>query len=482
MVELVTLSAASETSSLDSRIRFVSALMLNMASLTAGSQFSRIDIAAAFLSAGLIDFAKGSTWGTLNLVGEGSGATFTSNFTHVISGFAPSDAIDVAGKAATDHLVWTQNGAKGTLKIEDASNNVLETLTLDGTYKQNEFALGYSGGVDRITTTDNPCYCRGARLLTDRGEVAVEELAIGDLVVTASGDLLPVKWLGHRELDCRRQPDPRAVWPVRVSAGAFGEQLPKRDLWLSPGHCVAAEGVLMPIRVLINGRTIGQIETDRVEYWHVELDRHDILLANGLPAESYLDTGNRTAFVNGGDFLELHPDFEPKEVTETCLPQVKQGPEVERMKAKLIMRAKIAGHVLTSDPDLHILADGNRIDPVRIGKRRFVFVVPAGALAATLVSRTFSPAHVKPGSADTRTLGACVKRSQIDDRDIALDDPALAAEGWNPIERRPGRDDQRWTKGRSKLPPGVRLVVLDTAHDGSYWRQAKDNVVRLFGT
>ena len=247
----------------------------------------------------------------------------------MISGFAPSDAIDVAGKAATDHLVWTQNGAKGTLKIEDASNNVLETLTLDGTYNQNQFALTHPGSSiilpphtilppptivpPRHSPVPNPCYCRGARLLTDHGEVAVEDLAIGDLVVTASGDFLPVKWLGHRELDCRRQPDPRAVWPVCVSAGAFGEQLPTRDLWLSPGHCVAAEGVLMPIRVLINGRTIGQIETDRVEYWHVELERHDILLANGLPAKSYLDTGNRTAFVNGGDFLELHPDFEPKD-------------------------------------------------------------------------------------------------------------------------------------------------------------------------
>jgi hypothetical protein len=338
-------------------------------------------------------------------------------------------------------------------------------------------SAGVQSGDGEVTIT-LACYCRGSRILTYVGDVAVEDLAVGDLVVTASGDFLPVKWLGHRALDCRRHPDPRGVWPVRVSAGAFGEQNPTDDLWLSPGHCVAAEGVLMPIRVLINGRTIAQIETDQVEYWHVELERHDILLANGLPAESYLDTGNRTAFVNGGDFLDLHPDFEPKEVTETCLPQVKKGPEVERTKAKLLARAKLAGHVVTSDPDLHILADGHRIAPVRIGKRRFVFFVPEGARAATLASRTFIPAHVKPDSADTRTLGACVKRLQIDDRDVALDDPALTAEGWNPLERRRGRDDQRWTRGRSPLPPGVRRVVLDIAHEGSYWRQERDDVVR----
>ena len=142
----------------------------------------------------------------------------------------------------------------------------------------------------------------------------------------------------------------------------------------------------------------------------------------------------------------------------------------------------MAGHVVTSDPDLHILADGNRIEPVRIGKRRFVFVLPEGANAVTLASRTFVPAHVRPASADKRTLGVCVKRLQIDDRDVALDDPSLASGGWNALERRPERHDQRWTKGRSTLPPSTRLVVIDIAGDGSYWQQPKDNVVALFRT
>ncbi len=88
----------------------------------------------------------------------------------------------------------------------------------------------------------------------------------------------------------------------------------------------------MPISALINGVSIVQIEQDVVEYWHVELDAHDILLAEGLPAESYLDCGARAAFVNGGAFIEAHPDFRPKHWAETCLPLVKQGPAVARTK------------------------------------------------------------------------------------------------------------------------------------------------------
>ena len=167
-------------------------------------------------------------------------------------------------------------------------------------------------------------------------------------------------------LDCRRHRDPCAVWPVRVAAGAFGEQQPSRDLWLSPGHCVAADGVLIPIRYLMNGRSIAQVETATVEYWHIELDEHDILLAEGLPAESYLDCGNRSAFVNGGAFIEANPDFEPKDWRATCLPLVKQGSEVAKAKTRLLARVFEEGHELTREADAHVLADGRRIEPIRL--------------------------------------------------------------------------------------------------------------------
>ena len=105
------------------------------------------------------------------------------------------------------------------------------------------------------------------------------------------------------------------VWPVRIAAGAFGEGLPGRDLYLSPDHAVFADGVLVPIRYLVNGTTIAREAAGRVTWYHVELAdaeggaAHDVLLAEGLPSESFLDTGNRGAFANGGGAIDLHPDF-----------------------------------------------------------------------------------------------------------------------------------------------------------------------------
>ncbi len=112
----------------------------------------------------------------------------------------------------------------------------------------------------------------------------------------AGGGAAALAWLGFRELDCARHPRPREVWPVRIRRNAFGPGLPKRTLWLSPDHAVLVDGHLIPIRYLVNGATIATEPRDGVRYWHVELPAHDVILAEGLPAESYLDTGNRDAF------------------------------------------------------------------------------------------------------------------------------------------------------------------------------------------
>jgi hypothetical protein len=142
-----------------------------------------------------------------------------------------------------------------------------------------------------------PCFAGGTRLLTSRGEVAVEELRAGDLMPTIrGGHLARVCWIGHRHVDLRGHPRPWDVHPVRVRAHAFGRGQPSRDLWLSPDHAVCVDGVLMPVRYLLNSATVVQEAAERITYWHVELEAHDVLLAEGLACESYLDTGNRSAF------------------------------------------------------------------------------------------------------------------------------------------------------------------------------------------
>ena len=112
--------------------------------------------------------------------------------------------------------------------------------------------------------------------------------------------------------------------------------MPATDLMLSPDHAVYVDRVLIPIRLLINGRTVRQVLQDRVSYHHVELAQHDVLLANGMPAESYLDTGDRARFSNGGGVIALHPDFSARAwEMNGCAPLVQTGPVLTAVRKRL---------------------------------------------------------------------------------------------------------------------------------------------------
>ena len=179
------------------------------------------------------------------------------------------------------------------------------------------------------------CYAAGTRIATVRGPVAVEALRLGDLAVTASGARHPVVWLGHRRIDCQRHPRPETVWPVRVRAHAFAPGQPARDLYLSPDHAVFWQGTLIPVRHLLNGASVTQIAVPAVTYWHVELPRHDILLAEGLPAESFLDTGDRSGFANG-TVVQACPDFARRAWDgDACAPLLVAGPALDAVRRHL---------------------------------------------------------------------------------------------------------------------------------------------------
>jgi hypothetical protein len=341
-----------------------------------------------------------------------------------------------------------------------------------------------NGLVDIIFTAAAPCYLRGTGIRTPAGDVPVESLKEGDLVALADGGFSPVVWLGRRKLDCARHPNPQSVWPVLVREGAFADGVPARDLYLSPGHAVFVAGVLMQAEKLINGATILQVETELVEYWHVELKNHAILLAENLPAESYLDQGNRPAFVNGGAFVETHPEFLPKQWAETCVKLVFEGPEMAAAKDALLARAKLLGHASTQDDDVHIIADGKRFEPVGLGASRLAFMLPAGSEKISLHSRSFVPAHASPVSRDKRSLGIRIRGLQLDGADIALDDETAFGAGWHKHEPKDGTPGARWTSGPAPIPANTRLIMLERAGAGTYWvspKAAGNKVVALFG-
>ena len=204
-----------------------------------------------------------------------------------------------------------------------------------------------------IEDVQAPCFARGTLILTEKGKLPVEVLSVGDQVLTTAGAVETITWIGHRTVACRRHPQPQQVWPIRIVTGAFRLGMPSRDLFLSPDHAVFAEGVLIPVKHLVNGTSIVQVERDEVTYYHVELARHAVLLAEGLPCESYLDNGSRSAFANSGTVAQLLPDFGPAERCEATgealgyAPLRIAGPEVEQVWARLSRRAAKLGHAMT---------------------------------------------------------------------------------------------------------------------------------------
>jgi hypothetical protein len=152
-----------------------------------------------------------------------------------------------------------------------------------------------------------------------------------------------------------------------------------------------------------------------------------------------------------------------------------------RAKKSLLERAAALEHFITAEDDLHIIADGDRFEPVRLSETRVAILLPANCREIELRSRTFIPTQIHPESQDDRRLGICVGRLQIDGQDLALDQAEAFARGWHDVEHYPNNFRQRWTDGVTPLPANARLIVIDIAGRSYYWRDRKDNVVDLFG-
>ncbi len=320
------------------------------------------------------------------------------------------------------------------------------------------------------------CYLRGTRIATPTGERAIESLAAGDLVLTGSGEVRPIVWMGHRHLDCRRHPKPRDMWPVRVRCDAFGPGRPHRDLLLSPDHSVFVDDALIPVRYLINGATIVQEMADSVTYWHLELDRHDVILAEGLPCETYLDTGNRGAFANGGPPVHLHPDFALRIWdAEACAPLVLAGPRLMAARRRLLAQALCLGHAMGDDPGLRLLVDGAEVFANSHG-RQWRVRLPETTQCVRLISHVWSPAQMRPDQEDTRALGVAISRIWLDGREVSLESSGLSG-GWHAPE--PG---WRWTDGDAVLAlAGVRELAFAIAMTGSYWQRTSPGPMRTQG-
>jgi hypothetical protein len=328
-------------------------------------------------------------------------------------------------------------------------------------------AAGNSASGSATLITEAVCFCRGTLILTDKGEVPVEDLAVGDRAKTLSGSLKRIRWIGFgRDLVTRAN---KLARPIIVRCGAFADNVPHRDLYLTHGHALYFDGVLIPVEHLVNHRSIRWDETARVvEYYHLELADHDVVLANGAPAETYYDASNRAWFQN------TLSGSKPGGKKPTYAPVLNRGDVVENVWGRLFDR--VGGYTAgdtTDDPDLHLVIDGARVDPTTIEDEIFTFALdrpPAGTLL--LCSRSGVPSLLGHGRVDHRPLGVAIREVILDNAGIATrfehDAPQLREGGCHLPE-----DGFCWTDGEFELPArfydhlnGALMVTVHTKRHG----------------
>lgn len=196
-------------------------------------------------------------------------------------------------------------------------------------------------GIDNIVIA---CFARGTLIRTPRGDVAVETLAIGDDVSTVDGGARSIKWIGRRAFAARFLSEGSSAAPVLIRANALADDVPYRDLRVSPEHALYIDGVLIPAIHLVNGRTIVRdVEDEVIEYFHIELEGQGIVLADGAPAETYVNHNNRKMFANWPEYVALYGEDAPRVTAdgefERVYECVTDGPRLQAVTARIEARA-----------------------------------------------------------------------------------------------------------------------------------------------
>ncbi len=425
----------------------------------------------ALRGTGTLDIDTGSSVTTTGSVSSGQTIAFIgtsgqlqindlADFGGTIKGFGQGETIAFGGGTT----VSSGSIVSGhTLHLSLSGGGSID-LQLDPAVDYSGTTLDFTGGVASAL-----CFCIDTFIATPGGQVKVQDLAVGDMVITASGTVRPIAWIGTGQVLATRGKRGAAT-PVIVRRGALGPNVPYQDLRVTKGHAFHIVDALIPVEFLVNHRTIEWDDrAQEVKLFHIELETHDVLVANGAPAESYRDDGNRWLFHNANSGWD-QPAKEP------CAPVLTGGPAVDAAWRRLLDRAGPRRRApMTEDADLHLIADGVRLDAVSHAGDSFVFRLPAIPESLRIASRSAVPQELGLAR-DARLLGVAVRqiaaRKGTRFRTMAARDTALSP-GFHDFEADNGF---RWTDGDAAVPPsllsgfgGSVEVVVQIAMTTVYW-------------
>ena len=398
---------------------------------------------ASLTGTGTVTIASGGTLDVQGTVASGETIVFggagaylhiraPDSFSGSIMNFAAGETIDLAGVAPAT-VVY----AVGQLSFGTASSSIALAASPEGPLA----GFASADGSDVATL----CFCIDTRILTEDGERAVQNLVAGDRVVTHSGAVRPIVWIGvGKALATPRRRG--AATPVIVRKGALGPNVPHTDLRLTKGHSLLHDGALIPVEFLVNHRSIlWDDRAQEVSLYHLELATHDVLLANGAAAESYRDDGNRWLFQNGNSGWKLPPKL-------PCAPVLTGGPIIDAIWRRLLDRAGPRPALpLTDNPDLHLMVDGQRVDAWSRSAAKCLFRLAAHPTTIRIVSRSAAPAELGL-SREPRCLGVALRQIMVTQgkriRTIEADNASLTI-GFHDFEVENGI---RWTNGDATVP------------------------------
>ena len=434
----------------------------------ANSNADTIDNRSAGLALNYIICTSGAYPGTLSddsYLGEVR--AFAGPVSKIPSGWqlANGALLSIGQNQALFSLLGTTYGGDGvsTFALPDLSDSTVAGSSSTST-------VGTVYGLNQ-TLLEVVCFLAGSMINTPSGCKAVEDLTIGDQIVTfdwrnKAEVLQAVSWVGTARCYVRSDlPDDRAGWPVRIVKDAFAKGVPFKDMLITAEHCLFFKGHFLPVRMLVNNRSIFYDKSiNSYDYYHIETEKHAVITADGVLTESYLDTGNRHIFrqtgkvvsIAGRQCLSWDHAAAPLDVSAAFAEPLFRQTEARAISAGHSLRNPESEH--TEHPDLCLkLGSGAMIMPVREHNGCTIFLLPAGVENIRLISRAARPSDViGPFIDDRRYFGVEIGEITLFENkkscSVSSHLTGIEMPGWHSQVK----NNSRWTSGDALLPSGVR--------------------------
>lgn len=421
---------------------------------------------------GTVDFTDATTpvyllrdvTATVSNIPSGLVISGTGNATTVISGFSgasaeDSDKITLANVQQSDVTQVTYPDADHvTFDLQDGSSITLNVIGV----QDKGFALGSDANG---ALTYEVCFLTGTLISMVNGVCAVEDIQVGDKVTvyhpqTQKQSQRKITWVGKKTAHVKvARFDDEAGYPVRILKNAIADNVPNKDLLVTAEHCLFFNGTFTPARMLVNGRSIFYDHSiTSYDYYHIETEKHSVIMADGMLTESYLDTGNRHLFTPAQKVVSLKGKSWN---ADAAAPLMVERSVVEPLYHEIEKRADLMGCKYqakpiptTHDDDLHLVTDkGQTIREKLISQDgRVVFIIPAHTKSVRVVSRIRRLSNTIGSFVDDRNhTGVLVGNICVSDatgvRVFNIHTATDVLDGWHG-----NVEGSRWTQGNAFLP------------------------------